>query len=308
MRVVVAGLGVQGRKRIRVAGSDVVATVDPVVEEATYRMIEDVPIEDYDAALVCVPDEAKPAALEYLVDSGKHVLVEKPLIPPGALDLDGLEEATRERGVVVYAAYNHRFEPHLTRVAKLLREGVVGDPYRISMLYGNGTAADVRASPWRDSGLGVVTDLAPHLLDVLLFTTGRPESGIDVWSCSRHENAAPDHFLVGFPEATPVAVLEGTLLSWRNTFRLDLVGSEGSLHVRGLCKWGASTLTLRSRVLPSGKPPEQSWTLERADPTWELEYAHFLERCAVPATDLARDRWIDGVLSEIAAAAGVPAA
>ena len=42
MRVVVAGLGVQGHKRIRVAGDDVVATVDPIAHDADYKSIEDV--------------------------------------------------------------------------------------------------------------------------------------------------------------------------------------------------------------------------------------------------------------------------
>ena len=44
MRVVVAGLGVQGHKRRRVAGADFVAAVDPVNPEAEYRAIEDVPL------------------------------------------------------------------------------------------------------------------------------------------------------------------------------------------------------------------------------------------------------------------------
>jgi scyllo-inositol 2-dehydrogenase (NADP+) len=307
MRVVVAGLGVQGHKRVRVAGDDVTATVDPVVDEATYRDLGDVPPDTFDGAILCAPDGEKAAALEYLVDAGKHVLVEKPVAAPGALDLAQLEETARSRGVVVYPAYNHRFEPHLVRLSELLSDGVIGKPYRVSMLYGNGTVRDVRSSAWRDTGLGVITDLLPHLLDILLFTTGKPDGSPEVWSASRHENAAFDHFLIGFPGAAPAVTLEGTLLSWRNTFRLDLIGSEGSAHIDGLCKWGPTTLSLRRRVLPSGKPPEEAWTLEQPDPTWELEYAHFLELCAAPATDLARDVWIDGVLQEIATACAVSA-
>jgi len=59
MRVVVAGLGVQGYKRRRIAGADLVTDVDPVNEEARYRSIVDVPLADYDAVLACVPDEPK---------------------------------------------------------------------------------------------------------------------------------------------------------------------------------------------------------------------------------------------------------
>lgn len=306
MRTVVVGLGVQGRKRVRVAGDDVVATVDPVAEGATHRSLQEVPVDDYEAALLCVPDEPKPELLRTLVAAGKHVLVEKPLVAAGGIDLDQLERDARDSGAVVYAAYNHRFEPHLARIADLVREGAVGTPYRLAMLYGNGTARDVQSSPWRDSGLGVVTDLAPHLLDLCLFLTGEPQGPAQAWSLRTHENAACDAFVVGFPEADPLVVLEGTLLSWRNTFRLDLLGSEGSAHVSGLCKWGPSTLTLRRRVLPSGKPPEQSWTLEQPDPTWKLEYAHFVSLCAAPAVDLARDRFVDRVLGELAATALTP--
>lgn len=301
MRVVVVGLGVQGRKRSRVAGADVVATVDPVVPEATHRSLADVPTDAYDAALVCVPDAAKLNLLHGLVAAGKHALVEKPLVAPGAGDLGELERAAHAARVAVYAAYNHRFEPHLVRVRELLREGAVGEPYRLSLFYGNGTARDVRSSPWRDQGLGVVTDLAPHLLDLCLFFLGQPEPPLQAWSSERHENAAPDHFVFGFPRARPAVTLEGSLLSWRNTFRLDLIGSEGSAHVDGLCKWGPSVLTLRGRVLPSGRPPEEAWRLEQADPTWEAEYAHFSARCAGGSTDLEADRWIDRMLSSLGA-------
>src|SRR5208282_6275472 len=80
MRVVIAGLGVQGKKRLAIAGSDAVATVDPVASDARYKRIEDVPIDTFDSALVCTPDSVKVPILTYLLGHGKHVLVEKPLI------------------------------------------------------------------------------------------------------------------------------------------------------------------------------------------------------------------------------------
>ena len=67
MRVVIVGLGVQGRKRRAVAGGDVVATVDPTVGEADYRRLSDVSEDRYDAALLCTPDGAKPALIEALL-------------------------------------------------------------------------------------------------------------------------------------------------------------------------------------------------------------------------------------------------
>ena len=52
-RLVIVGLGVQALKRIRAAGADVMATVDPLKEEATFRRLADVPLDSFDAAAVC---------------------------------------------------------------------------------------------------------------------------------------------------------------------------------------------------------------------------------------------------------------
>ena len=167
MKVVVVGLGIQGRKRLAVAGPDAVATIDPVIPGADYLAIEDVPLEAHDAALVCTPDEPKETLLGYLLGHGKHVLVEKPLLARSSETLRQLAAIAARTGTVCYTAYNHRFEPHLASVKQLLDEGAIGTVYQARFFYGNGTARDVRNSPWRDSGLGVISDLASHLLDMV---------------------------------------------------------------------------------------------------------------------------------------------
>ena len=95
MRVVIAGLGVQGRKRLKIAGGDVVATVDPVAEGAMHRSLEEIPPDAYDAALLCVPDGQKLPLLEYLIPLGKHVLVEKPLLAQGGIGLPNMSTTAR---------------------------------------------------------------------------------------------------------------------------------------------------------------------------------------------------------------------
>jgi len=299
VKTIVVGLGVQGAKRLAVAGADVVATVDPFHPRADYKGVEDVPLDAFTAALVCTPDAAKLDILEYLLSHGKHVLVEKPLLAPRADDLHRLARMAAEHGAVCYTAYNHRFEPHLATLHARLRTGELGKVYLAKLFYGNGTAADVRQSPWRDAGLGVLSDLGSHLLDMVLFLFGRPSAPIVPWACNRFENRAFDHAVIAIT-GDPVITAEMTLLSWRNTFSLDVLAEHGSAHVRGLCKWGPSVLTVRRRVRPSGKPTEEASTLEQPDPTWRAEYAYFREMCAQPRTNLDNDVWINGVLGELA--------
>lgn len=279
MRVVLVGMGIQGEKRRRIAKDDIVATVDPVKDDVDFRHLKDIPLDRYDAALLCVPEAPKLELLTYLLDNDKHVLVEKPLIASEETALLRLKEIAASRNLVCYTAYNHRFEPHFIEMRDAVSSGKLGDVYRIRMFYGNGTARDVRSSPWRDQGAGVLTDLGSHLLDTLLFVFGDiPEpDGWEVWSCQRFENNAPDHviFAIAPPHARMLVELEVSLLSWRNHFVGEIVGSTGTLKVESLCKWGLSILTFHKRVLPSGAPVTVTKTLNMPDPTWEAEYRHF---------------------------------
>lgn len=278
MRAVIAGLGNQGHKRMAAAGEDVVATVDPVASGAGYKTIDQVPLELYDAALVCTPDSGKLDILTYLLSHGKHVLVEKPLLPPGSGDIGGLTEMARSTGAVCYTAYNHRFEPHVARLRGLLGSNRLGDVYNARLFYGNGTAADVKESAWRDHGLGVLSDLGSHLLDLSLYLFGASDRRFEALSGNSFETHSLDHVVFGSP-GKPSIQLEATLLSWRNTFTIDVICELGSAHIDGLCKWGVSTLRVRERVFPSGVPREEEHVAASPDPTWDPEYQYFKELC-----------------------------
>lgn len=298
-KVVVVGLGIQGKKRLKFAGADVVATVDPVVAAADHKKIEDVPLSNYDAALVSTPDDAKASLIRTLLTSGKHVLVEKPFSASGPEEIRSLRDLARSKKLACYTAYNHRFEPHLVKAKEVLEQNTLGKLYLAKFFYGNGTARDVRESTWRDRGNGVIGDLGSHLLDMALFLFGKTELEPQPWRFERFENRSYDYAFFA-STGKPLIEFEMTLLSWRNTFRMDLFGEKGSLHVDCLCKWGPSTLVVRKRVLPSGRPAEESETLSCPDPTWEKEYEHFKKLCLTGGDNLDNDLWIHERLTALA--------
>jgi len=302
MRVIVIGLGVQGQKRLAVAGKEVVATVDPFNSVAQYRNIQDVPLSSYDAALLCIPDEAKLELITYLLANRKHLLVEKPLFAADTADMMRLKTLAEQNLTVCYTAYNHRFEPHFVRMKQTIESGHLGKIYCVRMFYGNGTARLVRDSAWRDQGSGVLPDLGSHLLDTALFWFGKPSVPFEVYSSNRFENRSFDHFSFG-ANGSPVLQLEMTLLNWRNHFYADVFAENGSAHIQSLCKWGPSTFTLRDRKLPSGKPDEESVTLVQTDTTWKLEYEHFKLLCASGQSNIENDIWINTVLNDLSSLA-----
>jgi scyllo-inositol 2-dehydrogenase (NADP+) len=300
-RAVVVGLGVQGRKRARFAGDDFAGSVDPIVKDADHRSLEDVPLGAYDAALLCVPDEEKLALLRFLLGNGKHVLVEKPLLTERDEEIAELEGLARKTGAVCYTAYNHRFEPHYVRMRDLIASGELGALYSCRMFYGNGTARLVRDSAWRDRGAGVLPDLGSHLLDTCRFWFGDIADDFVPTAIHCYENRAPDHVVIARETGQPRIELEMTLLMWRNHFTCDILAERGSAHIESLCKWGPARFVHRKRVLPSGKPPEESVTLVEDDPTWALEYAHFKRLCERHApTELRNDLWLQRALRRLA--------
>lgn len=300
MRALVVGYGVQGKKRFRVAGPDAAGIVDPIAPEARWRDIRDVPLDGYDAVLACIPDEPKIKTLSYVLGHGKHVLVEKPLYAKSDAELVELERIARSTGALCYTAYNHRFEPHYVRMYDSIRTGALGRIYRCRMFYGNGTARLVRNSEWRDKGAGVLPDLGSHLLDTVRFWFGDVGDDFRVISVNRFENRAPDHVIIGSEFSEPKIELEMTLLSWRNHFTCDVFAENGTAHIESLCKWGPATFTQRMRILPSGRPPEETITLVQEDPTWAIEYQHFKHLIAEKApTDLGNDRWLMRILGRL---------
>ena len=300
MRVIIVGFGVQGQKRLAAAGGDSVAVVDPIRPEAQYKRVEDVPLDSYDAALLCIPDEPKIEIITYLLQNKKHLLIEKPLFAADTTDLHKLGQLAEKNGVTCYTAYNHRFEPHFVRMKEVLDSGRLGRIYSVRMFYGNGTARLVRDSAWRDQGAGVLPDLGSHLLDTLNFWFGKQFQGFRIDSANCFENRAFDHVSFG-ANVDPVIQLEVTLLSWRNHFYCDVFAENGSAHISSLCKWAPSSFTLRDRKLPSGRPDEDTVTLVQSDPTWVAEYQYFKQLCRQGASNIATDIWINDTLGGLSA-------
>ncbi len=300
MKVVVVGLGVQGKKRQFHAGQDYVCSVDPFNSAADYSSIQAVPLADYDAALVCVSDEPKYQVIKYLLENGKHVLVEKPLWTKSDEQILELQDLAQRHQVLCYTAYNHRFEPHFVRMKELLDTEQLGSIRYCRLFYGNGTARLVRDSTWRDQGAGVLPDLGSHLLDTLHFWFGKQPQGFQIVMMNRFENQAPDHAVIVNQRSSPRILLEMSLLSWRNHFVCEIVGETGSAFIDSLCKWGPSRFTYQKRILPSGRPPEHSVTLVQDDPTWALEYAHFKALILSKVqTNLMTDLWIQQELNKL---------
>jgi predicted dehydrogenase len=296
MRYLVVGYGNIGRKRKAVLGDRCVATVDLFNESADHRWLRDVSPARYDAAILAVPNPVKIELAEYFLALGKHVLIEKPFIIDGATARRLLRRATQHR-VIWYTSYNFRFEPHVLALKQHLAAGTLGRLYRARLFYGNGTAGNLGGT-WRDSILGVLEDLASHLVDLTGHVFDRFGAAFQVWDRQSHELKGPDHCILATEDHR--IVIEVSFVCWKNAWRIEVTGEHGALIMDGLTKWGASELCLCRRQFPSGAPDEIRQVVEGPDPTWAADLRHFEEQADAGQTSCENDLWISHALTRAA--------
>lgn len=297
---VIVGFGVQGKKRLKFLNKKKTIIVDPFNKRSHYKYINDVPKNKYSKVFICVPDKDKEKIIQYCLLNSKHFLVEKPFPLIKSKKIEFYSRIARSKKLINYVAYNHRFEPHFEKVKKILNKNQIGKIYSCKLFYGNGTSTLVKNSLWRDKGLGVISDLGSHLLDLCNYWFNIKGENIDYINCSKFENRSPDYAKLIFKQKNILFDLEMTLCMWRNHFTCDILGEKGSIHISSLCKWDETTLIIRKKVFPSGLPKEKKYKIKMDDPTWKKEHKYFeglIKKNKISFTK--RDIWINNIFNKI---------
>jgi len=174
---------------------------------------------------------------------GKELIIEKPV----ALSYRETEEifsAAEKRGLRVTVYQSRRWDRDFELVRELLREGLLGEVYRIesrrtsySAGWG-GWGAQGMENPWRlkkSYGGGMLNDWAPHLVDQLLLLVPSRPVGVFAWAEGRlWTREVDDHFWAEIRFADGLSAR----VEASNNHRLPLprwclVGSAGTLQVGG---------------------------------------------------------------------------
>jgi predicted dehydrogenase len=290
MRIGIVGCGLIGQKRAAAIGNDTIAVVcDNDFERARLlgarfgaEAVDDwskVTGSNVDAVIVATRhDVLAPIALA-AVESGKHVLVEKPAAR-SLRELLPVREAARRRGVSVKAGYNHRFHPGLKKAKEMVDAGTLGPLYYIRARYGHGGRVGYE-SEWRChpaiSGGGELIDQGTHLIDLSRWFLG--DLSLDYaamptyfWPINVEDNC----FLALRGEQGKMAWLHATWTEWKNTFSFEITGRDGKLTIDGLGgSYGNERLTFH-KMLPQMGPPDMTiWEYPSSDASWANELAEF---------------------------------
>ena len=173
--------------------------------------------ESVEAVAIATPPHTHFDLVGRALKAGKHVLVEKPLAC-GAGEAAALIELAEERGLVLMPGHTFLYSPSVNKVKSLIDSELLGEVYFV-------TSSRMNLGLYQQDG--VVLDLAPHDLSILLHWLGKPlveasATGRSVFQDGVHETA---FLTLGFEDGAQANVQ----LSWlapRKVRQMVVVGSQ----------------------------------------------------------------------------------
>jgi len=176
LRAGIIGLGMMGANHARVLsnldGVDLVAVADPQGDAKkvlpafnVLNSVEDVVKLGVDYCVVSAPTAFHEDISLQLIDSGVHILIEKPLANTYASALK-IRDAAKAVKIIGAVGHIERFNSALQEARKRVLAGELGAIYQV---------ATRRQGPFpsRISDVGVVKDLATHDIDLTSWLTGK---------------------------------------------------------------------------------------------------------------------------------------
>jgi predicted dehydrogenase len=148
-----AGLCERDRERAaafsaRVGGAPVFGDLDELLAEPSVE-----------AVVVATPPRTHHAIARAALVAGKHVLVEKPLATSSE-DAHDLIDVAKRRDLVLMPGHTFVYSPPVNKVRQLIKDDIVGEVYFV-------TSSRMNLGKYQADG--VICDLAPHDLSILLY-------------------------------------------------------------------------------------------------------------------------------------------
>ena len=293
LRFAVIGCGLIGRKRVLgLKAAQIAYTCDVNLQRAQdlaslasgCKAVEDYRVVVGDGSIDAVVVSTLNASLAPItlaaVQSGKHVLVEKPgAINPG--QLREIQSAAALTGAKVRIGYNHRFHPALQKARALIDSGALGPLMFLRGRYGHGGRKgydrEWRADP-KLSGGGELIDQGVHLIDLAGWYLGEfaqvdGHAATSFWDMPVDDNA----FLSLRTAGGQTAWLHVSCTEWKNLFSLEIYGRDGKIAIEGLGgSYGLERLSFYKMLPEMGPPDTTIWEYPRGDDSWAAETAEFI--------------------------------
>jgi predicted dehydrogenase len=210
--------------------------------------------DDLDLISVCTPVGLHAEQTIAAIESGKHVLVEKPQALTAA-DAKRMLDAAEAAGVAHAVCFEGRYESHRLPVSQLVGDGFLGEAF-VARAHSSGDywhPSRTLQSEWMyrlDEGGGYLMGLSSHDIDFLLSLFGERDSVCAEVRSSVPRRRRPDGselvvdaddtsvLLIRMRSGALVTVSTSVVGLHLNRRELELLGSEGTIVVEGAIQGG----------------------------------------------------------------------
>jgi predicted dehydrogenase len=170
-----------------------------------------------DAVAIATPPRTHFKLVNRALEAGKHVLVEKPLATTVA-EAEALVQLAERESLVLMPGHTFLYSPPVSKVRDLIVEGELGEIYFI-------TSSRMNLGIYQPDG--VVCDLAPHDISILLYWLGRSVSVVAASGCTVFQEGVPETaFLTLSFEEGCTANVQISWLAPRKVRQMVVVGSK----------------------------------------------------------------------------------
>ncbi len=171
---------------------------------------------DLDAVIVATPPRTHHAIVKAALLAGKHVLVEKPLAKT-SYEARDLIDTANTRGVLLMPGHTFLYSPPVRKVRQLIDEDVLGEMYFV-------TSARMNLGKYQQDG--VICDLAPHDISILLHWIEQPVVQVGATARSIFQEGVPETAFLTLTFANDAqANIEISWLAPRKVRQMVVVGS-----------------------------------------------------------------------------------
>ena len=170
-----------------------------------------------DAVSIATPPRTHFPLVRQALEAGKHVLVEKPLAT-NSVDAEALVDLAERKGLVLMPGHTFLYSPAVNKVRELIDSGELGELYFI-------TSSRMNLGIYQPDG--VVNDLAPHDLSILLYWLQQPVSIVSASGSTVFQDGVPETaFLTLCFESGPTANIQLSWLAPHKVRQTIVVGSK----------------------------------------------------------------------------------
>ena len=203
--------------------------------------------------------------------AGKHILCEKPL-GDKLSQTENITNLANDKSLILHIGFNIRYDTGLQKAKLLIEEKKIGKPYFFKCTYVNGSVIT------NNNKVGALLDMGIHNIYLAQMFMGdiKPIASA-IQRFEYNIKNKDDNGFVLLQSNSIIGSIHFSLVRWRNNFKLEVTGSQGSVIVKNLTKWGTQTTIHHERTYHSGVPMETKYKFV-SDDTWETECREFYRR------------------------------